>query len=158
MSRGEPSRAASIPPMPHHNPVLNAAGIHHVALRTADFDRSVAFYTDTLGCAPQMLWGDPGSRAVMLDVGDGNYIEVFERDEPEAPDSEARLLHVCLRCGNVDAVIERVRNAGCTITVEPKDVPVANRVPGGKTPITLRLAFFKGPDGEIIELMSCPDL
>ena len=144
--------------MAHTNPVLKSAGIHHVALRTTEFDRSVAFYTDTLGCAPQMLWGDPGKRAVMLDVGDGNYIEVFERPEAESVPDEARLLHFCLRCGNVDDVITRVRAAGCTVTVEPKDVPVDNRVPGGKTPITLRLAFFQGPDGEIIELMSCPDL
>jgi len=144
--------------MPHTNPVLNAAGIHHVALRTADFDRSVAFYADTLGCAPKMQWGDPGSRAVMLDVGDGNYVEVFERDEPDSVGSEARLLHFCLRCDNLDAVVERVRAAGCIITVEPKDVPVTNLVPGGTSPVTLRLAFFEGPDGEIIELMSCPDL
>lgn len=146
--------------MAHSNPVLKSAGIHHVALRTADFDRSLAFYTDTLGCAPQMLWGDPGKRAVMLDVGDGNYIEVFERPEPatESVPDEARVLHFCLRCDNVDQVIERVRDAGGTITVEPKSVPVNNKVPGGKTPITLRLAFFQGPDGEIIELMSCPDL
>lgn len=144
--------------MPHTNPVLNAAGIHHVALRTAHFDRSVAFYTDTLGCAPKMQWGDPGSRAVMLDVGDGNYVEVFERGEPDAVDSEARILHFCLRCTNIEAVIERVRAAGCEITVEPKTVPIQNRVPGGKADITLNLAFFKGPDGEIVELMSCPDL
>ena len=107
-----------------------------------------------------MLWGEPGRRAVMLDVGDGNYIEVFERPEPttETVPDEARVLHFCLRCDNVDEVVERVRDAGCTVTVEPKDVQVDNKVPGGKTPITLHLAFFKGPDGEIVELMSCPDL
>ncbi len=147
--------------MPHTNPVLNSAGIHHVALRTADFDRSVAFYTDTLGCAPKLAWGEPGARAVMLDVGDGNYVEVFEREEPEPVAGEARLLHFCLRCANVDPVIERVRAAGCTVTVEPKDVPVTNHAAGpaaGPGTVTLRLAFFQGPDGEVVELMSCPDL
>ena len=74
--------AASIAAMPHTNPVIQQnAGIHHVALRTAHFDRAFTFYTETLGCQPGMQWGDPGKRAVMLDVGDGNYIEIFERDE-----------------------------------------------------------------------------
>ncbi|MEE9404662.1 MAG: VOC family protein [Algisphaera sp.] len=144
--------------MAHTNPVLQGAGIHHVALRTTQFDRSVAFYTNTLGCAPKLAWGDAGDRGVMLDVGDGNYIEVFERPEDSAVDSEARLLHLCLRCTNVNEVIERVRAAGCEITIEPKDVPLTNQVPDGTPQVTLGLAFFKGPDGEIIELMDCPDL
>ena len=144
--------------MPHTNPVIQGAGIHHVALRTADFDRAFTFYTDTLGCRPGMQWGDPGKRAVMMDVGDGNYVEVFEHSEPDPVDSEARLLHLCLRCTNIDDVIERVRAAGCEITVEPRTVPIQNQVTGGKPDIVLELAFFKGPDGEIIELMHCPDL
>ena len=150
--------------MPHSNPVLTGAGVHHVALRTAAFDRSVAFYVDTLGCAPKLAWGEPGSRAVMLDVGDGNHVEVFERSAddagPQVP-GEARLLHFCLRCDNVDDVIGRVRAAGCEVTVEPKDVPVTNTAAGDAAApgeVTLRLAFFKGPDGEIIELMRCPEL
>lgn len=145
--------------MAHTNPVLTNAGIHHVAIRTGDFDRSVAFYTDTLGCKPANLWGDPGQRGVMMDVGDGNYIEVFEReDDRPTPDGEGRLLHFCLRCGNVDAVVERVRDAGMKVTVEPNDVPIQNRAAGGKPDINLRLAFFEGPDGEIIELIHCEDL
>ena len=152
------SDAASIAAMPHTNPIIEGAGIHHVALRTAHFDRALSFYTDTLGCQPRNQWGEPGKRAVMLDVGDGNYIEVFERPETEPVDSEARVLHFCLRCANIDAVVERVRAAGCEITVEPKSVPIQNLVPGGKADITLKLAFFKGPDGEIVELMHCPDL
>ena len=147
-----------MPAMSHTNPVLQAAGIHHVALCTSDFDRSVAFYCDTLGCAPKMLWGDPGKRGVMLDVGDGNYIEVFERDNVADQPSEARLLHFCLRCTNLDDVVQRVRDAGMKITIEPKDVPIQNQAEGQKPDITIRLAFFKGPDDETIELIQCPDL
>lgn len=143
--------------MKHDNPVLKNGGIHHVALRTADFDRSLAFYTQTLGMRPTMVWGDE-KRAVMLDVGDGNYIELFERDEAEAVAAEARLLHFCLRCDNLDEVVERVRGAGMTVTVDPKNVQIANRAEGGKPMITVRLAFFAGPGGEIVELMQCPDL
>lgn len=97
----------------------------------------------------------------MLDVGDGNYLEIFERPEHETEPptaAEARWLHLCLRCTNLDAVIEEVRSAGMTVTVEPKDVPIENLAPGQKSDIKLRLAFFTGPDGEIIELMQCEDL
>ncbi|MBB6430399.1 VOC family protein [Algisphaera agarilytica] len=146
--------------MSHTNPYLRGGGIHHVALRTPDFDRSVAFYTQTLGASPKMQWlMDGDTRAVMLDIGDGNYVEVFERgeDDPASPD-EARLLHFCLRCDNLDEVVERVRQAGMTITVEPNDVPIENQAEAGPAAVTLRLAFFKGPDGETVELMQCEDL
>lgn len=144
--------------MTHTNPLLKNAGIHHVALATADFDRSVSFYTDVLGCKPTMLWGAAGKRGVMLDVGDGNYIEVFERDNAADQPPEARLLHFCLRCDNLNDVVEHVREAGMTVTVEPKDVTIQNDAAGGKPSIVLRLAFFTGPDDEIIELMQCEDL
>ena len=148
--------------MTHTNPILKNAGFHHVALASSDFDRSMRFYCDLLGCRPKMLWGAEDCRAVMLDLGDGNYIELFEKPETADAPPQARLLHLCLRCDNLDQVVERVRASldeyGITITVEPKDVPVANRAEGGKPVITVRLAFFTGPDGEIIELMQCPDL
>lgn len=144
--------------MKHTNPILKNGGVHHVAISTADFDRSVSFYTDTLGCKPKMLWGPVGKRGVMLDVGDGNYVEVFERDNAAGQPAEARVLHFCLRCDNLDEVIEHIRKAGMTVTVEPKDVPIRNDAEGGKPQITPRLAFFTGPDGEIIELMQCEDL
>jgi len=144
--------------MKHSNPILKNGGIHHVALCTADFERSVSFYTEVLGCKPKMLWGEAGKRGVMMDVGDGNYVEVFEREHAAEQPAEARLLHFCLRCHNLDEVVERVRKAGMAVTVEPADVPIDNEAQGGKPQITLRLAFFTGPDGEIIELMQCEDL
>ncbi|MEM9419639.1 MAG: VOC family protein [Planctomycetota bacterium] len=144
--------------MAHTNPILKNSGIHHVAISTADFSRSISFYRDVLGCKPTMLWGPAGERGVMLDVGDGNYVEVFERNNAAEQPAEARLLHLCLRCDNLDEVIEHVRQAGMAVTIEPKDVPIENNAEGGKPKITPRLAFFTGPDGEIIELMQCEDL
>lgn len=144
--------------MAHFNPILRGGGLHHLAIASADFDRSVKFYTEVLGCRPTMQWQTTRGQAVMLDVGDGNYVEVFGREAAGDLPAEARLLHLCLRCDNLDEVVERVRKAGATITVEPKDVPIENRAEGGKPDITVRLAFFTGPDGEIIELMQCPDL
>ena len=56
-------------------------------------------------------------------------------------------MHLALSTDNCDEALERVRAAGMEITIEPNDV-VINSNP----PMPIRIAFFKGPDGEIIEL------
>jgi glyoxylase I family protein len=124
-------------------------GFHHVALRVRDFDRSVSFYTQTLGFTPKIEWGDKPSRAIMLDTGDGNYFELFERPtQAPPPEGEPTLLHIALRTPDTNAMLERVRAAGCPVTMEPKTVEIKSS-PTGPTPV--RIAFFKGPDGEILE-------
>jgi glyoxylase I family protein len=82
----------------------------------------------------------------MLAVGSGGHIEIFERPA-ETWDSEAALLHIALRTDTCDELTERARSAGADVTVEPKDVDIPS-----DPPYAVRLSFFKGPDGEIIEL------
>ncbi len=130
------------------NTVSGGGGLHHVAIRVRDFDRSVDFYTHTLGFVKKIAWGGPPKRAVMLDAGNGNYLEMFERPDQPPIDEQAVILHFALRTAHVDAVLSRVREAGMTVTMEPKDLDIPADV--GKVPV--RIAFFKGPDGELIEL------
>ena len=119
-------------------------GFHHVAMSVPDFDASVKFYTEALGMAPAHCWGEGDKRAVLLDAGNGNYIEVFAGGQ--APEGSAALLHFALRTDDVDGLTERVRAAGAEITVEPKDVDIPS-----EPPLPVRLAFCKGPAGETIE-------
>lgn len=124
-------------------------GFHHVAIRARDFDRSLRFYVDGLGFRQKIAWGQAPRRAVMLDAGDGNYLEIFERpDQPAPPDGEEPvLLHMAFRTPDTDASIARAREAGAVVTVEPKDVTIGST----PQPTPVRLAFCKGPDGEVIE-------
>jgi len=131
------------------NTGLGGGGFHHVAIRARDFDASLRFYTEALGFGEKIRWGDADKRAVMLDVGDGNYLEIFSgRKESLAGDApEPPILHFAIRTTNTDAAIARARAAGAIVTTEPKDVVIKSTP--RETPV--RLAFCKGPDGEIIE-------
>ena len=130
------------------NKTISGCGFHHVAIRTADWDRSLRFWQDGMGFSIAVQWGETPRRACMLDTGDGNYLEIFERDPlPNGPSGDAAILHFCFRTEDTDAATERARAAGAKVTVEPKTVEVF-----GEPKIPVRLAFFEGPDGEICEL------
>ena len=132
--------------MSGHNATIGGGGFHHIAMRVKDFDASVAFYTEALGFTEKIAWGEGDKRAIMLDTGDGNYLELFAGGEEE-PKPEGAVLHFALRTTDCDTAIERARAAGMEVTVEPKDVTIESR----PEPTPVRLAFCKGPDGEIIE-------
>ena len=131
------------------NKTLGGGGFHHVAIRAQDFDASVRFYTEALGFIERIRWGSDQKRAIMLDVGDGNYLEIFSgRTESLSSDApEPPILHFAIRTGDTDAAIARARAAGAVVTIEPKDVVIQST----PQPTPVRLAFCKGPDGEIIE-------
>ncbi len=130
-----------------NNQTIGGGGFHHVAIRAHDFDASVKFYTEALGFTEKIAWGEGDGRAIMLDTGDGNYLEIFANAKPgEKP--EGSIIHFALRTSDADGAIERARTAGANVTVEPKDVEIQSR----PQPTPVRLAFFEGPDGETIEL------
>lgn len=132
--------------MAGQNAILGGGGFHHLAMKVHDFDAVKRFYVDVLGFKEKITWGEGDKRAVMLDTGDGNYLEIFAGGTTE-PRPEGTVLHFALRTTNCDAVVERVRAAGAQITVEPKDVTI----PSKPVPTPVRLAFCKGPAGETIE-------
>jgi len=82
----------------------------------------------------------------MLDSGDGACLELFSGGTPDYKPDWAEL-HFALRTADTRSVLERIRASGMTITMEPKDLVLPSEPP---KPITV--AFFKGPDGELVEL------
>lgn len=123
------------------------SGFHHTAIRSTNFDDVLAFYTGALGLKVKITWGEAPKRAAMLDAGDGNYVEVFERSEA-ASDLESAIMHFALRTDDCAAMTEKARAAGAIVTMEPKEVTIESSA--GDIPV--KISFFKGPAGEIVEL------
>jgi glyoxylase I family protein len=132
------------------NPVLGGGGFHHVCVKTRDWDATMRFYKDVLGCTEKVAWREAPQRAVMLDTGDGNYLEVFE-DAAYVGAPNGAIYHFAFRTTQLDAVAERVRAAGFKITVEPRDVTIATT--NGLGPVPVRIFFCDGPNGESIEFL-----
>ena len=130
------------------NAVLGGGGFHHVCVKTRDWDRTMKFYQEILGCTPKIAWRAAPARAIMLDSGDGNYLEVFE-DLAYAPAANGSIVHFAFRTTRLDEVAARVRAFGARITMEPKDVSISTTNGVGMVPI--RIFFCEGPSGEIIE-------
>lgn len=139
--------------MNNSNLKIPGCGFHHVAIRTHDWDKSLKFYCDGLGFAKKISWGEAPKRAIMLDTGDGNYLEIFERDVAPTLSGEPNLLHLCLRTDDCAAAVQTARDAGAHVTVEAHAPDVfANKG------LKVIIAFVKGPDGEIVEFFQSPEL
>lgn len=121
-------------------------GFHHVAVKAKNFEKSLSFYTEVLGLKLRNEWGEGRKHAVMLVAGDGSAIELFAGGADIA-ELQSPYIHIAFSVDDPDAFIEKIRNAGYEITVEPKTADIS-----GEKGFSARLAFCKGPDGEVIEL------
>ena len=128
------------------------SGFHHAALRAADFEASVRFYTGGLGMKQVIAWGSGAEKAVMLDAGNGNRLEIFAGGMP-GRQTDGALLHLAFRAVNCDRALEAARAAGAVVTAEPKTVTIPSTPPA-----VVRIAFCTGPDGEVLEFFQSSDV
>ncbi|MFQ3284030.1 MAG: catechol 2,3-dioxygenase-like lactoylglutathione lyase family enzyme [Natronomonas sp.] len=131
---------------------------HHTGLTVAELDRSVAFYTELLGCTVESRFSVSGDafgtvvgqdgvsgRFVHLDSG-GSRIELVEY-EPAGPTRKPATLpqpggsHVAFSVDDVDAFLEELPDR-----VEPLSEPRT-------TDSGTRLVFVRDPDGNLVELL-----
>ena len=129
------------------NRVIGGGGFHHVAIRVKDFEKVVKFYCDVLGFTQRIAWGEGDKRGTMLDGGDGNYLEVFAGGTDALAKGEGAIIHVCFRTDDVVAATETVRAAGMEVTMEPREIAIG----AGAEKVPVKISFFRGPGGEIVE-------
>lgn len=133
-------------PIGTKNTVIAGGGVHHIALQTRDWEASLRLYQGVLGMTEVTRFtGGDGQTIMLLDAGDGCYLELFEPTEntPTGAATNDPLTHIALATTDARAATERVREAGYEITVEPKEVTL------GALQVTL--SFFRGPNGEVLE-------
>ncbi|WP_431025004.1 SMU1112c/YaeR family gloxylase I-like metalloprotein [Halomonas sp. H5] len=125
---------------------LPLAGIHHVALITADYPRAKHFYLEVLGAEVirETYRPERGSHKLDLCLAPGIRLELFSfPDPPERPSypEACGLRHLALATPDLEACIAGLQAKGIT----PEAVRV-DALTGA------RFAFFSDPDGTPIEL------
>lgn len=122
----------------------------HTMLRVGDLQRSIDFYTKTVGMELLRTTERPEQKYSLAFVafGGGNKngqaeIELTYNHGTSAYDLGTAYGHIALGVDDVAATCERIRSAGGNVTRE------AGPVKGGNTVI----AFVEDPDGYKIELI-----
>lgn len=132
---------------PGERPASNARGLHHFALISSDVERTIAFYQDLLGFPLAELFENRdyrGSTHFFFDVGHGNYLAYFDfpgLDLEEYREVLGGLHHIAISVTpeQFERLVARVEAAG-----------IGTHIVGGTS------AYFPGPDGERLELLTYP--
>ena len=118
-------------------------GIHHVAFKCEtqeQYNEMIYFYHELLELLILRKW-DTG---IHLDCFN-SCIEIFLDGTKLA--GEGCIRHFAFGTDHVDEIVEKVRDAGYKVIVEPKDVDMKT------DPVfPIRIAFIEGPLHESIEL------
>ena len=134
------------------NQLIPGAHLHHIALRTLDFERSKEFYVKGLGFTPIAQWGNEARTICMLEAGDGGRIELFSNSSGSLPENYEQcagsFFHLAIGVEDVDAAYEKALSAGARSKIAPKNSELGENGP------IVRLAFVYGPSGEQIEFFS----
>jgi len=117
-------------------------GLHHVAVRTTDIERSARFYSDVLGFEEVMrLHFEDGSYLIQLAQKD-SIVELLGGGKPVEEDrGEVGYPHIALQVDSVDEEHARLSALGIGFHIPPQDVQ------------GIRCAFFRDPDGNPIEII-----
>lgn len=121
--------------------------IQHVALMTSDIERAARFYTEVVGFheVDRLETTHSGTIIFLSLEGAGTQLELFGGGKPRDP-IEGRepvgYRHIALRVDDVDAECARLKSLGVEFMLEPTT-----------SDARFRLAFFRDPDGNPIELI-----
>ena len=125
----------------------SARGVHHVALLSGDVDRTIAFYQDLLEFPLTELFENrdyQGSTHFFFDIGNGNLLAFFDfpgLDLGGYAEVLGGLHHLAIS-------VEPERWEHLAAKLDAAGVPT-DRMSGSSI-------YFRGPDGERLELISDP--
>jgi catechol 2,3-dioxygenase-like lactoylglutathione lyase family enzyme len=128
-------------------PPSSARGVHHVALICSDVERTTRFYQEVLGFPLTTMFENrdlPGSTHFFFDLGNGNTIAYFDLPGVDP--------------GPYDEVLGGLHHLAISIEVEhwreARERLEAAGIPYDHVDETS--IYFRGPDGERLELIADP--
>ncbi len=133
--------------LPAERPASSARGLHHFALLSSDVERTITFYQDLLEFPLAELFENRdyrGSTHFFFDVGHGSYLAYFDfpgLDLGAYREVLGGLHHIAISVTpeQFERLVAKVEAAG-----------IATHIVDGTS------AYFSGPDGERLELLSYP--
>ena len=120
-------------------------GLDHLALVTTDAERAAKFFIDLLGFKESGRLVTEGSGTIVFVSLGGTQIELFGYGDTSAAPAGNHAVgytHLAMQVEDLDAEYARLQAAGVEFTMVPTTVGSG-----------LRIAFFKDPDGNSLELM-----
>ena len=121
--------------------------IDHVSINVSDLGRSIDFYCNELGFKVSRTLDTPELNIVFVQLGASSLELIARKDRPAATKTAPRtdgtgLAHVAVRVSNIDEVFSQLKEKGVEFSSPPYDAS------GGP-----RIAFFRDPDGVMLELI-----
>lgn len=117
-------------------------GLHHISLKCGtpeEFEKVKDFYVNLLGFEIVREWPE----GIMIDFENG-MLEIFNNGS--GIKTKGALRHIAFATDNVDEIVDRVKNAGYEVFIEPNDIIIKS-----EPELPARMAFCFGPLGEEIE-------
>ncbi|WP_372680066.1 VOC family protein [Desulfosarcina sp.] len=119
---------------------------HHIHLLCTNLENTIDFFTQAFGAelVARKQFGQANGASLSLN---GTTINLRVAAEDETVNADAPLPiygyhHMCVEVDNLDAAYRELRDKKIECSVPPRN-----------TPDNLRVAFFKGPDDIVIEVL-----
>jgi lactoylglutathione lyase len=119
--------------------------ILHTCLNVSNIDRSIEFYTEQLGLklASRREVKQNNAEIAFLKDESGAAIELTHWRDKKSLTEGDNFDHIAFAVDDVGAAIERLRERGVTIAMEPFSLQGSSS----------KIAFIKDPDGNWLELI-----
>lgn len=116
--------------------------LSHIGLKVKDMDKSVGFYQELLQCESLKTYEADNFKAVLLKCR-GNTIELIENPQAVTGDkTDGVIEHLAFKVDDIEEEIRRLKAKG----VECISQNIENFG-------DIKLFFFRGPDGEMLEFL-----
>ncbi len=114
--------------------------VSHIGLKVKDLDRSVKFYQDLIECESLKTVEDEDFKGVLLKCRD-NTIELIQ-DPNSIRNGDGVIEHLAFKVDDIQEEIKKLKSKGVECISESIE-----EFEG------IKLFFFRGPDGEMLEFL-----